>query len=98
MYQIEEDDDLRELGSPLRNETPSEWEWMDPICVRKFLSFLFINRQTLAQTIFLTLAPLDEAHPLKIFFKCSNGKCITIKVDSFDNSVGFVEDAIEAVV
>ena len=71
---------------------------MDPICVRKFLSFLFINRQTLAQTIFLTLAPLDEAHPLQIYVKCLNGKCITIKVDSFDNCVGFVEDAMEAVI
>ena len=40
---IEEDDDLRELGSPLRNETPSEGEWMEPICNCKFISFLFIN-------------------------------------------------------
>ena len=48
---IEEDDDLREPGSPLRNETPSEWECMDPICVRKFLSFLFINRQTLMRRL-----------------------------------------------
>ena len=34
---IEEDDDLRELDSPVGNETPPEGEWMKPICVRKFL-------------------------------------------------------------
>ena len=28
---IDEDEDLQELMSPLRNQTPSEGEWMEPI-------------------------------------------------------------------
>ena len=49
-------------------------------------------------TILLTLAPLDDEHPLQIFVKCLNGKCITINVASFDNRVCFIKDALEAVI